>query len=140
MALEQYGNTPGGATSSFLCMPGLWVMPSPAGAWLLYQNVGMPCRESQAQPISGARPTSMPAASPEDNLPFLLDEDPSRGSSRAGSQGGSSVHAAAALQLPQQQHLAQQPQPAPQQLQQQRRAWSTDLQPGMQVKSAPFHK
>ena len=45
----------------------------------------------------------MPAASPEDNLPFLLDEDPSRGSSRHGSQAGSSMHGATAMQLPQQQ-------------------------------------
>ncbi len=57
----------------------------------------------------------MPAASPEDNLPFLLDEDPSRGSSRHGSQAGSSMHGATAMQLPQQQqpaqHSLQQPQP-----------------------------
>ena len=75
----------------------------------------------------------MPAASPEDNLPFLLDEDPSRGSSKAGSQAGSSLHGPAPAQLPQQQQSAQQPQLEQQSLQQARRAWSTDPQPGMQV-------
>ena len=76
----------------------------------------------------------MPAASLEDNLPFLLDEDPSRGSSKHGSQAGSSVHAPAAVQLPQQQHPALQPQQEQKSLQQPRRAWSVDPPPGMQVR------
>ena len=71
----------------------------------------------------------MPVASLEDNLPFLLDEDPSRGSSKHGSQAGSSVHGPAAVQQPQQQQPAQEQKS----LQQPRRAWSVDPQPGMQV-------
>ncbi len=82
----------------------------------------------------------MPAASPEDNLPFLLDEDPSRGSSKHGSQAGSSVHGAAAMQPPQHQHAQhslQQPRQEQQSLQHPRRAWSIDPQPGMQVFELP---
>ncbi len=81
----------------------------------------------------------MPAASPEDTLPFLLDEDPSRGSSKHGSQGGSSAQGRMAMPLPQLQQPAQQLQPSLQQLQdqqvlvQQRRAWSVDPQQAMQV-------
>ena len=94
--------------------------------------LSMLCRETPAQPISVAGPSSMPAASPEDNLPFLLDEDPSRGSSRHGSQAGSSVHGAPAAPLPQQPQLAQQLRQEPHSLQP-RRAWSVDPQPGLQV-------
>ena len=81
----------------------------------------------------------MPAASPEDTLPFLLDEDPSRGSSKHGSQGGSSAQGRMAMPLPQLQQPAQQLQPSLQQPQdqqallQQRRAWSIDPQQAMQV-------
>lgn len=93
----------------------------------------MLCREIPAQPISGAGPSSMPAASPEDNLPFLLDEDPSRGSSKHGSQAGSSVHGAPAVPLLQEQQPAQQLRQEQHNLQQPRRAWSVDPQPGLQV-------
>lgn len=87
----------------------------------------------------------MPAPSPEEQLPFLLDEDPSRGSSKhsnMNSQAGSSVNAQ--MGPPQQQQYQQQQvvQPSLQQqeqerqgLAQQRRAWSIDPQQALQVGS-----
>ena len=89
----------------------------------------------------------MPAPSPEEQLPFLLDEDPSRGSSKhsnMNSQAGSSVNAQMGLSQQQQYQQQQAVQPSLQQQQQeqerqglaqQRRAWSMDPQQALQVGS-----
>lgn len=100
------------------------------------------CREMQAQPVpEGSRQCSLPRPSPDDNLPFLLDEDPSRGSSKQGSQTGSSAHNAQLLgPLPGQAGPQQQPpQPSvhrePERLGmiQQKRAWSLEAKQALQV-------
>ena len=100
------------------------------------------CREMQAQPVpEGSRQCSLPRPSPDDNLPFLLDEDPSRGSSKQGSQTGFSAHNAQQLgPLPGQAGPQQQPpQPSvhrePERLGmiQQKRAWSLEAKQALQV-------
>ena len=100
------------------------------------------CREMQAQPgPDSTRQSSLPRASPDDSLPFLLDEDPSRGSSKQGSQTGSSAHNAQLPgPLPRQAGPQQQPpQPSlhrePERLGtiQQKRTWSLEAKQALQV-------
>ena len=99
------------------------------------------------QPVpDSSRQGSLPRPSPDENLPFLLDEDPSRGSSKQGSQTGSSAHVA---QLPgplpgQAGPQLQQPQPSlhrePERpgMIQQKRAWSLEAKQALQVHCDPL--